>query len=148
LVDFIIRRATRNDFQAIRSLVHAVHINPTGLDWRRFLVAVSSDGALFACGQVKLHADGSRELASIAVAEQYRSQGLARSIINALLQLEPERPLYLMCRARLRPFYNKFGFHDVDLNAMPSYFRRIKHLEGIFNSKAQADDRMLVMRLD
>ena len=67
LAEFTVRPATREDFPAIRSLIHTVRINPTGLGWRRFLVAVTPQGRLLGCGQIKLHADGSREMASIAV---------------------------------------------------------------------------------
>jgi N-acetylglutamate synthase-like GNAT family acetyltransferase len=148
LVDFSIRHAAQDDFHAIRSLIRHAQINPMGLDWRRFLVSVSQQNSLLGCGQVKLHADGSRELASIAVHEDYRGQGLARAIIDELLKQNPLRPLYLMCRARLRPFYNKFDFHDISVDEMPPYFKRIKRLEQFFNSKALPEYRLSVMRLD
>ena len=93
LGDFMICSATKQDFPAIRALIYAVHINPTGLDWRRFLVAVTPDNELLGCGQVKRHFDGSRELASIAVQEQARGQGLARAVIQELLVRETARPL-------------------------------------------------------
>ena len=148
LAEFTVRPALREDFPAIRSLILSVKINPTGLDWRRFLVAMTPQDDLVGCGQIKTHSDGSREMASIAVQEQNRGQGVARDVIEALLALGTERPLYLMCRARLKPLYNKFGFHAIWLEEMPSYFRRISRAERIFNSKAQPDDRLLVMRLD
>jgi len=148
LAEFTVRPASREDFPTIRSLIHAVQINPIGLDWRRFLVAVAPQGNLLGCGQIKPHADGSREMASIAVQEQARNQGVARAVIEALLALEPERPLYLMCRARLKLFYVKFRFHSIELEEMPPFFRRISRAERIFNSKAQLDDRLLVMSLD
>ncbi|MGB8213340.1 MAG: GNAT family N-acetyltransferase [Anaerolineales bacterium] len=144
----MIRSATRQDFPAIRALIHAVHINPTGLDWRRFLVAVTPDNELLGCGQVKRHFDGSRELASIAVQEQARGQGLARAVIQELLVRETARPLYLMCRSRLESLYAKFGFRAIGLDEMPPYFQRICRAERIFNSKGQPEDRLLVMKLE
>jgi N-acetylglutamate synthase-like GNAT family acetyltransferase len=148
MAEFTVRLAIREDFPTIRSLIHTVQINPTGLDWNRFLVAVTPQGNLLGCGQIKPHADGSREMASIAVQEQARGQGVARAVIEALLKLERERPLYLMCRARLKLLYVKFGFHAIELKEMPLYFRRIGRVERIINSKAQPDDRLLVMRLE
>jgi N-acetylglutamate synthase-like GNAT family acetyltransferase len=148
LVDFIVRSATQEDFPAIRSLIHTVQINPIGLDWRRFQVAMSPQGILLGCGQIKPHTDGSKELASIAVLESERSNGIAWEIISTLIKIELERPLYLMCRARLNSFYDKFGFKSIDLKDMPSYFKRISKVERIFNSSSRADDRLLVMRLD
>lgn len=148
MVDFEIRPATRQDFQEIRRLIHAVAINPTGLDWRHFLVAISTDNTLLGCGQIKAHFDGSRELASIAVQEQARGQGIARAIIQELLVREKARPLYLMCRARLGPLYVKFGFGAISQAEMPVYFQRISRAERIFNSKADAEDRLMVMRIE
>jgi N-acetylglutamate synthase-like GNAT family acetyltransferase len=148
MVNFVVRSATRQEFSDIRALIHEVRINPTGLDWRRFLVAVSPDNTLLGCGQIKPHLDGSRELASIAVTEHVRGQGVARAIIQGLLTREITRPLYLMCRARLEPLYVKFGFRAIDQDEMPGYFQRISRAEWIFNSKAQAEDRLMVMRLE
>jgi N-acetylglutamate synthase-like GNAT family acetyltransferase len=147
MVDFVIRPATKQDFPAIRALIRVVRINPTGLDWRHFLVAVTPANTLVGCGQIKRHSDGSRELASIAVQEQARGQGVAQAIIQELLVRELERPLYLMCRARLESLYVKFGFRAIGLDAMPPYFQRISRAERMFNSKAQAEDRLMVMRL-
>lgn len=148
LAEFTVRPATREDSRAIRLLIHIVRINPTGLNWRRFLLAVTPQNKLLGCGQIKPHADGSREMASLAVKEQARGQGVARTIIEALLANEPERPLYLMCRDRLKPLYVKFGFLAIGLKEMPPYFQRISRTERILNSKAQTDDRLTVMRLD
>ncbi len=148
MAEYIIRPATREDARAIRVLINKVRINPMGLNWRRFLVAVNMTGVLIGCGQIKLHSDGSRELASIAVLEESRGQGVARSIIEELLAHEAQRPLYLTCRARLELFYNKFGFHAITPKEMPSYFLRIKQVESLFNSKALHENRLLVMRMD
>ena len=145
MVDFVIRPATRQDFAEIRALIHAVSINPTGLDWRRFLVAVSPDNTLLGCGQIKPHFDGSRELASIAVQEQMRGQGVARAVILELLARESTRPLYLMCRARLEPLYVKFGFRAIGRDEMPVFFQLISRVERIFNSKEQPEDRLMIM---
>jgi N-acetylglutamate synthase-like GNAT family acetyltransferase len=147
MVNYVVRSATRQDFPEIRALIHAVSINPTGLAWRHFLVAVIPENTLLGCGQIKPHFDGSRELASIAVQEQARGQGVARAIIQELLAREKTRPLYLMCRARLEPLYIKFGFRAIGLDEMPVYFQRISRAERIFNSRAPAEDRLMIMRI-
>ena len=148
MADFIVRPANKEEFPAIRALIHAVQINPTGLAWRRFLVAVTGTGELIGCGQIKPHSDGSRELASIAVQTQFRGQGAARAIIEALLERETRRPLYLMCRAGLGPLYTKFGFRPATIEEMPPYFQRIYRLANLFSRRESAEDRLLVMRLD
>jgi N-acetylglutamate synthase-like GNAT family acetyltransferase len=147
LVDFTVRTATQKDFPAIHALIIQVNINPIGLDWRRFLIAMNSENELLGCGQIKSHFDGSLELASIAVKEQARGQGVARTVIQELLKRETNRPLFLMCRARLEMLYVKFGFFRIDLKEMPPYFQRICRLERIMNFTARPENRLLVMRL-
>jgi ribosomal protein S18 acetylase RimI-like enzyme len=146
--EFKVRPAMREDFPAIRSLIHTVRINPFGLDWRRFLVAVTPQDNLLGCGQIKLHADGSREMASIAVQEQARGIGVAQAVIKALIVLEPQRPIYGMCRERLKMLYIKVGSHSIEIDEMPPYFRRIFLIERFFHSNAKPNNRLLVMRLD
>jgi N-acetylglutamate synthase-like GNAT family acetyltransferase len=125
---FRFRPATSADARAVRSLVRRVRINPTGLDWRRFLVAEGPDGDIFACGQIKPHGDGTLELASVAVDESWRGRGAARAIIERL-QRRAGPPLWLTCRAGLAPMYARFGFHRVDdRRAMSPYFRRLDRL--------------------
>lgn len=148
MADIVVRPAGPGDSAQIHALIRAVRINPIGLDWRRFLVAVDPDGVLIGCGQVKPHRDGSRELASIAVRPQDRGRGVARALIEALMAREPRRPLYLMCRSELGGLYHRFGFVPIPLEVMPPYFRSLVRIERLLNSRAPADDRLLVMRLD
>jgi N-acetylglutamate synthase-like GNAT family acetyltransferase len=88
----------------------AVYINPTGLDWRHFLVTVPSDNKLLGCGQINPNFDGSRELVSIAVRDQARGQSVARAVIQDLLFRKTIRHLYLMRRTRLESLYVNLGF--------------------------------------
>jgi N-acetylglutamate synthase-like GNAT family acetyltransferase len=125
---FSIRRANVVDSADIRSLIRAVGINPLGLDWRRFMIAVGPDDQLIGCGQIKVHKDGSRELASIAVRENWRRRGVASGIIDCLLQNEKGN-IWLMCRSKMVPFYAKLGFEEVpQVEELPSFFRRIHKL--------------------
>lgn len=120
-----LRRATRSDLRQIRRLIYSERLNPLGLDWRRFWLAVDEDGQMIGCGQVKPHRDGSRELASIAVRPEWRRRGAASAIIRRLLAEHPA-PLYLTCRAELVGFYARFGFGAVEHPAeLPPYFRRV-----------------------
>ncbi|NJN43373.1 MAG: GNAT family N-acetyltransferase [Anaerolineae bacterium] len=84
-------------------------------------------GEVVGCGQIKPHADGSTELASIVVTPPWQGQGIARSIIEHLLETH-HGDLYLMCQSSLGPLYEKFGFQAISEGEMPAYFRRIKHL--------------------
>jgi len=109
MADFLLRPAAEADFPAIRNLIHRVRINPMALDWRRFLVAVDSPGRLLGCGQLKPHGRDVIELASIAVEPEYQNRGIATAIIDQLLARAP-RPLYLVCRTAMGPFYERWGF--------------------------------------
>jgi N-acetylglutamate synthase-like GNAT family acetyltransferase len=142
---FQIRPALHGDYPRIRALIYAVKINPMNLDWRRFFVAVSPEGDLVGCGQVKPHRDGSLELASIAVADAWRGRGIARDIIQALLLAHPGE-LYLTCRSRFAPFYEKFGFQVIGEAQLPPYFRKISRLARVFSSSGLIPGDLLVMR--
>ncbi len=142
---FTLRAATSDDAAAIRGLIRQVRINPMGLDWRRFVLAVSPEGEMIGCGQVKPHGDGSRELASIAVIPAQRGQGVARAIIQHLLAANPGT-LYLTCRASLSPLYTKFGFRVIQEAEMPPYFRRISRLARLMTR--WVGDGLAVMRCE
>jgi len=147
LVEFIIRPALSEDSGPIRDLIHQAKINPTGLDWRRFLVVVTPGGRTIGCGQIKPHGEEIRELASIAVDTGYRGNGIARLIITNLLSNTPP-PIYLMCRSPLGSFYMKFGFLPVEFDSLPTYFRRMARLAKIFSNLSRDTDRLLVMKRD
>ena len=144
MADFTLRSATENDFPAIRDLIHRVGINPMDLDWRRFVLAVDASDRMLGCGQLKPHGPDIIELASIAVEPSLRGQGIARAVIEHLIDRAP-RPLYLTCRSKLEPFYTRWGFRSLEFAEMPPYFRRLARLARaigmLFNEK------MLVMKL-
>jgi N-acetylglutamate synthase-like GNAT family acetyltransferase len=146
MADFTLRAATQDDFPAIRDLIHRVRINPMSLDWRRFLVAVDSSGSLLGCGQLKPHGKDVIELASIAVEPAYQGRGIATAIIEALLTRAP-RPVYLTCRGRLGPFYERWGFRRLAPGQMPVYFQRLARLAIAIGRLMRDDESMLVMEL-
>ena len=111
--NYSLRPALESESDSIKDLIKLVGINPTGLDWKRFIVAVNESGQVIGCGQIKPHGGDIRELASIAVVPEYRGQGIARAVIEMLLD-ESERPLYLMCLSYNGPMYAKFGFRAVE----------------------------------
>jgi N-acetylglutamate synthase-like GNAT family acetyltransferase len=141
---YIIRKATREDAAFIRRLIWRVGINPLGLDWRRFVVAVHEHGVRIGCAQVKSHKDGSLELASVAVVPLYRHQGVAEMMIREILKNQ-NPPIYLTCRSSLVSFYERFGFTELlELETMPAYFRKVKR---VFNwlEKRKRVERLAVM---
>ena len=139
-----LRSATRDDAPVIRRLVRQARINPFSLDWRRFLLAVEADGAIAGCIQVKPHADGTREMASLVVAPGRQGRGIARILIEAI-QAEHPRPLYLTCRGVLQPLYRKFGFRSLQKSEMPSYFLRIRRFFEVMRFVLRFDEDLAVM---
>jgi N-acetylglutamate synthase-like GNAT family acetyltransferase len=141
-----IRPAREAEAAQIHNLIHLVGINPMGLDWKRFVVAVSDQDEMIGCGQLKPHGQEVLELASIAVYPEHQGRGVARAIIEHLLRDSP-RPLYLMCQSSLGPFYEKFGFRGISYEEMPRYFQRISKLAGLVTTLAQREEHLLIMKL-
>jgi amino-acid N-acetyltransferase len=141
-----LRRARETDASPIRDLIHLVGINPMGLDWKRFVVAVNERDEMIGCGQLKPHGREVVELASIAVRPDHQGKGIARALIEHLLKDGP-RPLYLMCQSSLGPFYEKFGFRAVSYPEMPAYFQRMSKLAGLAASLARMQEYLLIMKL-
>lgn len=123
MIEFGLRHATHADCSDIRKIIRDSHLNPTGIRYHRFVVAVNPVGKVIGCGEIKPRSIGILELASIAVIDIYRKRGVARHIIECLLEHEPKRPIYVICRLEMRVFYEKFGFRVLALGEMPLYYR-------------------------
>ena len=146
MTTYTLRPARETDSARIRNLIHEAGINPIGLDWRRFVVAVNDRDEMIGCGQLKPHGADILELASIAVCPEHRGQGVARAIIEHLLKDSP-RPLYLMCESSLGRLYEKFGFRPAAFDEMPRYFKRMTRLAGLVTALARREERLLIMKL-
>ena len=109
-----IRPATQADQPAITAMVRAAGINPLSLHWPRFRVAEDA-GRVVGVAQIKVHGDGSRELASLAAAPDRQGEGIGGALVQHLLALpEGQPPLYLMCAQPLESYYTRFGFRRVE----------------------------------
>jgi N-acetylglutamate synthase-like GNAT family acetyltransferase len=147
MTNYTIRPAQESEAAQIKALINLVGINPTGLDWKRFIVAVNAQGQVISCGQLKPHGADILELASIGTLPEYRGQGIARAVIEELLRESP-RPLHLMCIAHNGPMYEKFGFHIIEFKDMPRYFQRIKKLFDVTDAFRRSSEELLVMKLE
>ena len=119
---FLIRHATASDAHAITELVHSERLNPTGLDWPRFIVATDATGLLGAV-QLRLHADQSRELGSLVVRKDARGRGLASRLIDTLLAPIATRVL-MITGAPFASHYRRWGFQPIDPDEAPRPIRR------------------------
>ena len=119
-----LRPAEQGDDAAIHAMIRKERLNPLAITWSHFVLAVTQSGEIIGCCQVKTHRDGSRELASLVVCPEWRGQGVARLMIEYLLERNPGT-LYLTCMDRLEPLYQRFGFQTLhDPATLPLYFRR------------------------
>jgi len=146
MINFTLRPAQESESSQIKGLINLVGINPMGLDWKRFVVAVNDKDEMIGCGQIKPHGTEILELASIAVYPEHQGRGVASAIIERLLANSP-RPMYLMCESSRGSLYEKFGFLSVAYDEMPRYFQRITKLAGLVTTLARRDERLLVMKL-
>ena len=129
-MNVIMRAATAADQPLIRQWARKYGLNPLGLAWPNFLVAERMDVVppkVVGMGQLRPHRDGSLELASLAVAEDARGQGIGAKLVRALLR-QAARSLFLMCREEKVSFYERFGFYRVwQAGEMPKSVRWMQH---------------------
>jgi N-acetylglutamate synthase-like GNAT family acetyltransferase len=114
----VIRQATAADAKAIRAIIRDADLNRHDLDWRRFVVA--DDGGVVATAQVRVHAEGTREVASVAVVTDRRQQGIGTRVAEAVIAREEVRPLWLCTGSDYIPFWERLGFSVVDPAAAPA----------------------------
>lgn len=108
-----VRYAAAADQAAIVALVRSERLNPTDLDWRRFVVA--SDGvALVGAAQLRPNRDGSHEVSSLVVRPHARARGVATRMIELLTHGRGERFYAVTRRANVARFA-RWGF--VEINA-------------------------------
>ena len=135
--------ATEADQPSIRRMVREAGVNPMNLHWPNFLIA-EEEGATVGIGQVKLHNDGTRELASMVVLPESRRQGVGAAIIERLIADHHGQVLHLTCRRQLRAYYERFGFSALATEEYSPYFRRLMPMANFF--ARFVNDRILVMR--
>ena len=110
-----IRRATERDQQSIRASVHSERLNPTGINWANFLVAVMG-GRIIGAVQMRKHSDGSNELGSLVVTKEARGHGIASRLIDVLLAEERE-PVWVITAEPYAGAYSRWGFEQIEARA-------------------------------
>jgi N-acetylglutamate synthase-like GNAT family acetyltransferase len=86
-------------------------------------LSLQEHGKIVGIRQVKVHKGGTREVASGFVLLEYRRQGISAQLMNELLARETA-PLYTMVNQPWSPYYEKFGFRQVDPGQLPADLRK------------------------
>jgi ribosomal protein S18 acetylase RimI-like enzyme len=136
-----IRPATAADQSMIRRMIREANINPMNLHWQRLLVAEEGLRTV-GIGPVKQHGDGSRELASLAVAPSCRGAGIGSALVHELIARHGDDLLHLTCRREMQGYYERFGFQRVPRREYPRYFARFL---PVFNSIARLFGEHIVL---
>lgn len=106
-----------------------------------FLIA-ECDGRLAGCGSLVELTPRLTELRSLAVAPEYRSTGLGRRLVEALIERAREAGYDQLCALTLvESFFNRLGFQTVDRWAITP---KIWH-ECIYCPKFDACDEIAVL---
>jgi N-acetylglutamate synthase-like GNAT family acetyltransferase len=111
-----VRPARAEDLPGIEKLVTAVGGDLEALRVEHFIVAADADERIIGCGRLKPY-PGFCELASIAVADQWRSAGVGRAVVRRLLESH-QGPVYLLCEDNVVDFFRRFGFDLVPMSEM------------------------------
>jgi amino-acid N-acetyltransferase len=115
-----IRPAQAEDQETIVSFIRQAKLNPRNLQWQNFLMA-EEENKIVGIRQAKIHAQGTREVASGFVLPEYRRQGISARLMNELVARE-KGSLYTMVNEKWTPYYEQFGFRRVEPYQLPSDF--------------------------
>ena len=143
---FGLRAAQESDARLIKQMVRRAGINPLGLHWPRFTVAVDERGQVIGCVQIKPHATSVKELASLVVVRPWRSRGVGAALVEAV-KARSGGDLWLMCRGDLTPYYARLGFEVIsDFPLLDPAFRRYWQLGRLVSALTLGKARLAFMR--
>lgn len=120
----------------------------SGIKWRNCYVAVSEEGSVVGCVQLKPHAGDIFEFTSFVVHRKWRDRGIAIALCEHVVAQGP-RPQWGTCTSDFIPFYRKFGAVEVtDSGKMPRFLRRRRRWFNIFLRLARKKEYLAVMVLE
>jgi amino-acid N-acetyltransferase len=115
-----LRPARAKDQPMIKAMIREARLDPTSLKWQNFTVA-ESDRQIVGIAQVKPFAD-CREFGSFVVRSEWRSQGVGKLLIEAVLARETG-DVYLMCNAPMMTYYRNYNFEPIGVGTAPGMLR-------------------------
>lgn len=107
-----LRPARQDERWLIVRRVLRERLDPTKLQWQRFVLAEDADGAILGFAQMKDWGEGVREFGSLVVEPESRGQGIGGALIAHFVAEFP-RPVYLFCGGHNVAYYLRFGFRRI-----------------------------------
>lgn len=120
---FSIRPAQTSDRWLIIRRILREKLDPSKLDWQRFVVAESPIGEILGFAQMKNLGDGVQEFGSLVVESHLRGQGIGDALLHFLVDPAP-KPVYLLCGANRVRYYRRFQFELLSEDKMPVPLQR------------------------
>jgi len=152
LTDFVIRKAAMRDIGPILELINgyaakSVMLPRTELevseDIRDFSVILRG-GRFVGCGALHFYSPSIAEIRSLAVAEEVKTNGIGRRLIEALVQEAAEYSLDAVFAFTYVPgFFGKMGFAEVERGELPLKAWK----DCVRCPKFQCCDEIAVMRI-
>ncbi len=125
-----VRVARAEDLPGIVALLTPVEGDQERLRADQFVVAEADGGGIVGCGRLKPYR-GCVELASLAIAEEWRGQGVGRDIVARLLAGH-QGWVYLICEDNRLDFFSQFGFAVMPERQLPAGLRpKWEHYVGL-----------------
>lgn len=103
-------------------MVRRAKLNPTGLRWEGFVVA-ETGGRVVGIVQLRRHADGATELASLVIEPEARGQGIVKLLVDGCLAGE-DGPVHAVLDRRYAADYARWGFAPVAVEELPRSIAR------------------------
>ena len=116
-----IEAAKAADLPEIDELIAAVKGDGADLGAEQFVVSKSEDARMLGCVRLRPYPDFC-EIASMAVADDVRANGIGRAIVSRLLE-RYAGTIYLICEDEVVEFFRRFEFELILEAEMPTGLR-------------------------
>lgn len=126
-----LRKATVSDMQEINSVALKYDLDSNDTSAEQFIVA-EEDKKIIGFGRLLPHA-GCVELGTIGVVEEYRGKGVAKKIVNSLIEsvdVGHARYQHIYLTTLIPSFFEQFGFKRLDAAPPDCMIRKKEWCEG------------------
>jgi N-acetylglutamate synthase-like GNAT family acetyltransferase len=109
MMNLLLKAPSDEDFELIRSYIHAFELDDRSLKKEEFCAAFVHE-ELRGFGRLRKHPDCT-ELCSLGVVTPHRNKGIGKAITAELIRKEPHTAIYVVCI--IPHFFTPFGFKEV-----------------------------------